>query len=140
MTWAGLSKKGVMVLRPDEWNTVIDALDILKQELDNLSTSVNDYYNLLLEIKNYTSPPTSIETMTKEVSTIAAPITTTDKQVKRIHISVPSNAGAPVYVGGVASQDYRIDPGGSIALSIGNAKLVYLKSTTSVTVTILFEI
>ena len=34
MSWLGLRHKGVEVLYPDEWNRVVDGLDILKQYFD----------------------------------------------------------------------------------------------------------
>lgn len=36
MTWIGLTKKGVAVVRPDEWNLIIDALDDLKNDVDTI--------------------------------------------------------------------------------------------------------
>jgi hypothetical protein len=36
MTWIGLTKKGVAVIRPDEWNLLIDALDDLKNDVDTI--------------------------------------------------------------------------------------------------------
>jgi len=49
MTWAGLRHKGVEILFPEEWNTVVDALDILyaytaesvkKEELLHLDSDI----------------------------------------------------------------------------------------------------
>lgn len=59
MTWIGLRHKGFEILFPEEWNSVIDALDILymyweesvkKQDLQNISSdivpSIDSTFNL----------------------------------------------------------------------------------------------
>lgn len=140
MTWAGLTKKGVMVLRPDEWNAVIDALDTLKVDIDTLESSVNDYSQKLDQIISIVSQPTTLEAASIDVTTIAAPLSTTSKPVKRIHIKVPNNASLPVYVGTVASQDFRIEAGDLLTLHIDNASKVYVKSTGTVSIYVLYEV
>lgn len=43
MSWLGLRHKGVEILFPDEWNLVVDGLDLLKQYTDSLSTSLESH-------------------------------------------------------------------------------------------------
>ncbi len=49
MSWLGLRHKGVEVLYPDEWNRVVDGLDILKQYLDE-KVGVVDLKNLSSDV------------------------------------------------------------------------------------------
>jgi len=50
MSWLGLRHKGVEVLYPDEWNRVVDGLDLLKQYVDE-KVGVVDLENLSSDIK-----------------------------------------------------------------------------------------
>ena len=49
MSWLGLRHKGIEVLFPDEWNRVVDGLDILKQYVDS-KVGVNDLTNISSDV------------------------------------------------------------------------------------------
>lgn len=49
MSWLGLRHKGVEVLYPDEWNRVVDGLDLLKQYVDE-KVGATDLTNLNTDV------------------------------------------------------------------------------------------
>jgi len=154
MSWIGLRHKGTEPLYSDEWNKVVDALDILygyqasqKAQLDCLEAKVDQYYfevkRELAEIESKLdriAPPTKVETYTKVVGTTPVPLSDVDKIVRKIHIKLPSWALYLCYLGDSTKQDFIIEPGDIEELQVENPKSVYIRSLGNVTVYIMLEL
>ena len=88
MSWIGLRHKGVEPLYPDEWNKVVDALDILygyqaglKTQLDCLETKVDHYY---LEVKR------EINELETKVNELNQKVTNLDEKVDKYYLELES--------------------------------------------------
>lgn len=140
MSVFGLRYKGVEPLFPEEWNTVVDALDILylynadlKTRLDCLEPKVDEIYNMV-------SPPKDLETYELVVGSTPIPLSDVDKIVKRIHVRVPSWASTIVYIGNSQKQNFVLEPSQGEVLHIDNPKKVYVKSLGNVTIYVMLEV
>jgi len=139
MSWLGLRHKGTERLYSDEWNLVVDGLDILyyrdqelKEEIDCLEAKVDQIYN-------FTKPPTKLETYTRSVSTTPTPLSDVDKKVKRIHVKLPSWEAYLVYLGNETKQEFVLEVGDKEVLEIENPRTVYAKSLGNVTIYVMLE-
>jgi len=139
MSWLGLRHKGTERLYSDEWNLVVDGLDILyyrdqelKEEIDCLEAKVDQIYN-------FTKPPTKLETYTRSVSTTPTPLSDVDKKVKRIHVKLPSWEAHLVYLGSESKQEFVLEVGDKEVLEIENPRTVYAKSLGNVTIYVMLE-
>ena len=143
MSWLGLSHKGTEPLYSDEWNRVVDALDILygyvsniNVELSGLEEKIDRYYGALFEeVKR----PSSIDVLVKSVGVTPVPLSDVDRIVKRIHVKSPSWNLYLSYIGDSASQDFVVEPGDAHTLEIKNPKTVYVRSLGDVTIYVLLE-
>lgn len=88
MSWLGLRYKGVEPLYPDEWNKVVEGLDILyggltnlKSNVESLDAKVNAYY---LDAKS------EIKTLESEVNTIKTDIASLSDKVDIYYLEIKS--------------------------------------------------
>jgi len=165
MSWLGLTHKGVEPLYPDEWNRVVDSLDILygyvanldarlttvENKVDKMSTEIEQYYlevkreledlsSKVEEIYLETVRPSGLETYRKAISVTPVPLSDVDKEVKKIHVKVPSWALYLVYLGDSSSQEFILEPGDVEDLTIRNPKLVYVRSLGNVEIFVALEV
>ena len=139
MSWIGLRHKGIEPLFPEEWNAVVDALDILYMYCADLRTKYDCVEGYLQLIYDLVKPPINIETFRLLVGTEPVPLSDVDKIVKRIHIKVPSWAMYLVYIGDLYKQDFVLEPRDQITLEISNPRKVYVRSLGNVEVFVALE-
>jgi len=146
MSWLGLRHKGTEPLYSDEWNKVVDGLDILygyvsslNAQLDCIEAKIDQYY---LEIKKELAElkqPESVETYSKSIGATPVPLSDVDKTVKRIHVKVPSWALYIVYLGDATAQDFVLEGGDEIDMEVKNPRSVYVRSLGNVTIYVMLE-
>lgn len=199
MSWLGLRHKGVEILYPDEWNRVVDGLDILKQyteqtlsieALKSLETDIvpaeDNTYNLGGEDKQWrnlyahygyvtdnlyvqgkpvlkdgdpvtvmyfegpakqeidqiylnTLPPSTIQTLIKNVGTRPVPLADVEQIVRRLHIKVPRTNVYLVYIGNEERQDYILEPGDLDVFELVDPSKIYVRSLGSATLFLSLE-
>jgi len=158
MSWIGLRHKRVEPLYPDEWNRVVDALDILygyqadlRREVDCIEGKIDGYY---LEMKRELSglesrieqiyeiirQPESIDAYALRVSTTPIPLSEIDRYVKRIHIKVPTWVLYLVYLGNSVRQEFVLERGDKEVLEVNNPRRVYVRSLGDVTIYVMLEV
>ena len=133
MSWLGLRYKGYEILYPDEWNRVVDGLDILYAYVSNHESRLDC-------VERWCKPANRLETFSKSVGTTPVPITDTDMEVKGIHVKVPSSATALLYVGDSSKQEYILEPGDETRFHVINPKNVYVKSNGNIVIYVALEV
>ena len=169
MSWIGLRHKGFEVLLPEEWNTVVDALDILYAYIgqcvkyDDLARIKSDlipaedakyclgsperawlaiYTHNVVTLSSSSSsdpPPDGIETYALSVERSPIPLSEVSRLVRRIHIKLPSWSKYLLYIGNERSQEFILEPGEKQALENQDPSRVYVRSLGNVTIHVMLE-
>jgi len=157
MSWLGLRHKGTEPLYSDEWNRVVDGLDVLygyvadlERRMDCLEVAVEQYYlevkrelesieGKLERVEEEVSPPEYLDTYTLAVGTTPVPLSDVDRVVKKIHVKLPSWMLYICYIGDEARQEFVMEPGDEECLKIPNPRRVYVRSLGNVAIYVMLE-
>jgi len=141
MTWAGLWKPQPLEVIPPEWVWgVVDALDWLYMYHNELRDCVEkelakaNYYLRLI------SAGKGIKTVIKTAKTTAEPLYVDELTCRRVIIKVPTDALYMIYIGDSQSQDFMLKAGEQIELFVKDPRQIYIKSTGTQNVFLLFEL
>ena len=118
------------------YNAVLDTkalVETVKDELDLVRLYVEEVYRA-------TRRPVDIETLRLLVGSTPVPLSSVDREVRRIHIKVPSWALYLVYLGSETKQDYVLEPGDKEVLEVSNPRRVYVRSLGNVEIFVAFEV